>query len=55
MDMIFPCPLCGIKPRFEFDNGRLRLKCPDFGETMRQAVDDWNAGITPEYIREVSE
>jgi hypothetical protein len=59
------CPLCHCIPivRVSGDKKLLFLVvCPGCGDTagiprtdVRQAADDWNAGITPEYVKEVTE
>lgn len=62
MTMIRPCPLCGVVPRLEFKGGQARLKCPGCGDCARQyrddivsVIEDWNDGITDDYIEELKE
>lgn len=58
------CPLCHSLPDLFYfisdEKCKLYLKCPCGDRTMGsrtldQAVDDWNAGITEDYVKEVSE
>lgn len=59
------CPLCHRNPivKVSWDKDlQFHFVCPGCGDMackpqtdIRQAVDDWNAGITPEYVKEVTE
>lgn len=55
------CPICDRAPQIEMYSKDIRYRCPGCGDnsgfciTRAQAAENWNAGITDEYVKEVKE